>query len=81
MSKFNDLKKNAFINKVQEYSEGEKKLLSERVTFSMEKKYIDILNTVAKKDRLSKSQVIRAAILYFSRVNKEDKEVVYEEVY
>ena len=54
MSKFNDLKKNSFINKVQEYSEGKKVNLSERVTFTMDKRYIDILNVISKKDRLSK---------------------------
>ena len=43
MSKFNDLKKNSFINKVHEYSEGKKKNLTERVTFTMDKEYIDIL--------------------------------------
>ena len=59
MSKFNDLRKSSFINKVQEYSEGKKKNLSERVAFTMEKEYIDILNIISKKDRLSKSQVVR----------------------
>ena len=81
MSKFNDLKKNSFINKVQEYSEGKRKNLSERVTFTMEKEYIDILNLISKKDRLSKSQVVRASILYFSRLTKEDKDGIYEEIY
>lgn len=81
MSKFNDLKKSSFINKVQEYSEGKKKTLSERVTFTMEKEYIDILNMISKKDRLSKSQVVRASILYFSRLTKENKESIYEEIY
>jgi len=81
MSKFSDLKKNSFINKVQEYSEGKKKILSERVTFTMEREYIDILNMISKKDRLSKSQIIRASLLYFSRLTKEDKESVYEEIY
>jgi len=81
MSKFNDLKKSSFINKVQEYSEGKRNNLSERVTFTMEKKYIDILNMISKKDRLSKSQIVRASILYFSRLTKEDKEGIYEEIY
>jgi hypothetical protein len=81
MSKFSDLKKNSFINKLQEYSEGKKKILSERVTFTMEREYIDILNMISKKDRLSKSQIIRASLLYFSRLTKEDKESVYEEIY
>lgn len=81
MSKFNDLKKKSFINKVQEYSEGKKKSLSDRVTFTMEKEYIDILNMISKEDRLSKSQVVRASILYFSRLTKEDKEDIYEEIY
>lgn len=81
MSKFNDLEKNSFINKVHEYSEGKKKNLTERVTFTMEKEYIDILNMLSKKDRLSKSQVVRASILYFSRLTKEDKEGIYEEIY
>lgn len=81
MSKFSDFKKNSFINKVQEYSEGKKKILSERVTFTMEREYIDILNMISKKDRLSKSQIIRASLLYFSRLTKEDKESVYEEIY
>ena len=47
----------------------------------MEKEYIDILNIISKKDRLSKSQVVRASILYFSRLAKEDKEGIYEEIY
>jgi len=81
MSKFSDLKKSNFVNKVDEYSEGKKKKLSERVTFTMEREYIDILNIIAKKDRLSKSQVIRASVLYFSRLTREDKESVYEEIY
>ena len=37
MSKFNDLKKSSFINKAHEYSEGKKKNISERVTFTMER--------------------------------------------
>ena len=81
MSKFNDLKKNSFINKSHEYSEGKKKNLSERVTFTMEKEYIDILNIVSKKDRISKSQIVRAAVLHFSRLAKEEKERLYEEIY
>jgi len=81
MSKFNDLKKNSFINKVNEYSEGQKKKLTDRVTFTMDQEYIDILNTISKKDRISKSQVVRAAIIHFSRLTKELKEQVYEEIY
>jgi hypothetical protein len=81
MSKFSDLKKSSFINKAHEYSEGKKKNISERVTFTMEREYIDILNMIAKKDRLSKSQIVRASVLYFSRLTKEDKEGVYEEIY
>jgi hypothetical protein len=81
MSKFNDLKKNSFINKSHEYSEGKKKNLSERVTFTMEKEYIDILNKISRKDRISKSQVVRAAVLHFTRLTKEDKELLYEEIY
>ena len=52
MSKFNDLRKSSFINKVQEYSEGKKKNLSERVTFTMEKEYIDILFKTTKTQGL-----------------------------
>ena len=47
----------------------------------MDNEYIDILNNLSKKDRLSKSQVVRAAILNFSRLSKEDKEKIYEEIY
>ena len=81
MSKFDDLKKNSFVNKVTSYSEGKKKNLSDRVTFTMDKEYIDILNTLSKKDRISKSQIVRAAILNFSRLSKNDKEEIYEEIY
>lgn len=81
MSKFDDLKKKDFINKVVEYSEGKKKLLTDRVTFTMDKDYVDILNYISKKDRVSKSLVVRAAILMFSRLSKEEKEQTYEEIY
>ena len=81
MSKFNDLKKNSFINKVTEYAEGKKKHLTDRVTFTMDKEYVDILNSLSKKDRISKSQVVRAAILKFSRLPKEDKDQLYKEIY
>jgi len=81
MSKFDDLKKNNFINKVTEYSEGKTKTVTDRVTFTMDKEYVDILNSIAKKDRISKSQVVRAAILKFSRLSKNDKEEIYEEIY
>jgi hypothetical protein len=81
MSKFNDLKKKSFINKVTNYSEGKQETLSDRVTFTMAKEYVDILNTLSKKDRMSKSQIVRAAILNFSRLPKEDKEQMYEEIY
>ena len=47
----------------------------------MDKEYVDILNTISKKDRISKSQVVRAAILKFSRLSKNDKEQIYEEIY
>jgi hypothetical protein len=81
MSKFDDLKKNSFINKVTEYSEGRKKTVTDRVTFTMGKEYVDILNSISKKDRISKSQVVRAAILKFSRLTKNEKEQIYEEIY
>lgn len=81
MSKFNDLKKNHFINKVTDYSEGKKKILTDRVTFTMDKDYVDILNALSKKDRMSKSQIVRAAIIKFSRLSKNDKEQIYEEIY
>jgi hypothetical protein len=81
MSKFDDLKKKHFINKVTEYSEGKKSTLTDRLTFTMGKEYVDILNSIAKKDRVSKSCVVRAAILKFSRLSKEDKEEIYDEIY
>ena len=81
MSKFDDLKKNNFINKVKEYSEGKTKTITDRVTFTMDKEYVDILNNISKKDRMSKSQVVRAAILKFSRLSKNDKDEIYEEIY
>ena len=81
MSKFDDLKKNNFINKVAGYSEGKTKTITDRVTFTMGKEYVDILNSISKKDRISKSQVVRAAILKFSRLSKNDKEEIYEEIY
>ena len=81
MSKFDNLKKNSFINKVTEYSEGKKKTVTDRVTFTMDKEYVDILNAISKKDRISKSHVVRAAIFKFSRLSKNDKDQIYEEIY
>ena len=81
MSKFSDLKKNNFINKVVKYSEGKEQNPANRVTFTMNQEYIDILNILSRKDRMSKSQIVRAAILYFSRMPKEEKEIIYEEIY
>jgi hypothetical protein len=81
MSKFDDLKKKNFVNKVTQYSQGKKNNVTCRVTFTMDNEYIDILNNLSKKDRLSKSQVVRASILKFSRLSKEDKEKIYEEIY
>jgi hypothetical protein len=81
MSKFSDLKKAKFIDKAVEYSEGKSNNNSERVTFSMTLEYIDILQKLSKKDRLSKSQIVRTALLSFSRLSKEDREKFYEEIY
>lgn len=81
MSKFNDLKKNSFINKVTEYAEGKELKPANRVTFTMSQEYIDILNALSRKDRMSKSQIVRASVLYFSRMPKEEKDIIYAEIY
>ncbi|MGI4775429.1 MAG: ribbon-helix-helix protein, CopG family [Janthinobacterium lividum] len=81
MSKFSDLKKAKFIDKVSEYSEGKSSSNTERVTFSMTSEYINILQQISKKDRLSKSQVIRTALLNFAKLSKEDREKFYDEIY
>ena len=84
MSKFSDLKKPKkleFIDKASEYSEGKNDSNSERVTFSMTSEYISILQELAKRDRLSKSQIVRSALLSFSRLPKESRELLYDEIF
>ncbi|RYE05570.1 MAG: CopG family transcriptional regulator [Rickettsiaceae bacterium] len=79
MSKFSDLKKTKFIDQALKYSEGKSSSNTERVTFSMTLEYIDILQKLSKKDRLSRSQIIRTALLNFARLSKEDRDKFYDE--
>ena len=81
MSKFSDLGKSKFINKSVSYSEGKSADSVEKITFSTTREYINILNDLSIKDRLSKSEIIRFALLCFSRMNKQDREQLYEEIY
>lgn len=39
------------------------------------------MNDLAKKDMFSRSELIRAAIVSFSRLSKEEREQIYTETY
>ena len=81
MSKFTDLGKSKFINMASKYAEGKANDNVEKITFSTTTEYINILNDLSMKDRLSKSEIIRMSLLNFSRLEKPDREKLYEEVY
>ena len=82
MSRFDDLKrKKQFINKSIEYSEGIREEKAKRITLSMTKEYISLLDNMAKKERLSKSQIVRASLLGFSTLSKQEKENVYSKIF
>jgi hypothetical protein len=81
MSKFDDLKKKQFVNKVEEYSEGIKASPAKRITLSMTHDYISLLNKLSQQERLAKSLIVRAALLKFSTLDKEEKESVYNDIF
>jgi len=81
MSKFDDLKKTQFVNKVTEYSEGTKDSSTKRITLSMTPDYISLLNKLSQQDRLPKSLIVRAALLKFSTLEKAEKESVYNNIF
>lgn len=81
MSKFDDLKKTQFVNKVKEYSEGLNVSSTKRITLSMTPEYISLLNKLSQQDRLPKSLIVRAALLKFSTLDKVEKESVYNDIF
>ena len=85
MSKLSGLKKEDlkrdFVSKSVIYQTGKDASKAKTVTFTSTTKYLDLINDLVKKDRLSKSELIRAAIVSFSRLSKEDREQVYIEIH
>ena len=83
MSKFSGLKKSdkiSFIEQADVYSEAKGIKKGEKVTFTMNSEYINLLNELSKKDRLSKSGIIRVSLVKFSQLSKKERENSYEEV-
>lgn len=74
-------KKDTFINNAALYQNGDKKQKSQMITFTCTSEYIDIIKDIARVDRVSKSEFIRAASLFFSRASKEERDKVYTEIY
>ena len=85
MSKLSGLKKEDlkrdFVTKSTMYQSGQNISKSKVVTFTSTDKYLDLIKELVKKDRLSKSELIRAAVVSFSRLPKEDREQVYIEIH
>ena len=81
MSRFEDLKKQRFINQSDDYAKGLKTTKSERITLSMTKECISLLESVSKKERLSKSLLVRIAITQFSQLSREEKDAIYNDIF
>lgn len=85
MSKLSGLNKKdkirGFIDKSTNYQSGKNKSKSRVITFTIPDKYLDLMNDIAKKDMFSRSELIRAAIVSFSRLPKEEREQFYTEIY
>ena len=85
MSKLSGLKKEDlkrdFVAKSTMYQNGTPKTKSKMITFTSTDRYIDLIEDLVKRDRLSKSELIRAAVISFSRLSKEDRERVYIEIH
>ncbi len=77
MSKFDDLKKQRFINQVTEYSEGTKR---KNITISINEECLNVLEAVSKEERLPKSFIIRSAIIAFYEMSREEKNKIYNKV-
>lgn len=74
-------KKDTFINNAALYQNGDNKEKSQMITFTCTSQYIDIIKDITKIDRVSKSEFIRAASVFFSRASKEEREQIYTEIY
>ena len=70
-----------FIDKSTNYQSGKNKSKSKVVTFTIPDKYLNLMNDTAKKDMFSRSELIRAAIVNFSRLSKEQREQFYVEIH
>jgi len=73
--------KNTFINDATLYQNGDKKQKSQMITFTCTSEYINVIKDITKIDRVSKSEFIRAATVFFSRASKEERDKVYTEIY
>lgn len=85
MSKLLGLKKEdiktQFIENVNKYQNGINNNKSKHITLSMNDKYIELIRSLSKQDRLTKSGVIRAALISFAKLSKSDREKIYDENY
>ncbi|WP_250312134.1 hypothetical protein [Rickettsia endosymbiont of Oedothorax gibbosus] len=87
MSKLLGLKKEdiktQFIENVNKYQNGinNNKSKSKHITLSMNDKYIELIRSLSKQDRLTKSGIIRAALISFAKLSKSDREKIYDENY
>lgn len=83
MTKYKGLKRSdkvSFIEEAELYSNPVHRPQVLKVTFTMQKDYFELLKLLSKKDRTSKSQIIRLGIYAFSKLSKEEKELMYEHI-
>lgn len=84
MTKYKGLKradKVSFIEEAELYSNpAHSTTQCLKVTFTMQKDYFELLKLLSKKERTSKSQIIRLGIYAFSKLSRTEKDLMYEHI-
>ncbi len=83
MTKYKGLKRSdkvSFIEGAELYSNPVNRPQGLKVTFTMQKDYFELLKLLSKKERTSKSQIIRLGIYAFSKLSRSEKDLMYEHI-